>query len=106
LLDRSCIAVSIGRKGRRASSGTFPETDTKLKASYGTGFKAPTLRQLYQDFPAFDFFANPNLKPEESTGYDVARFGSTNDEGSASGTFANLSAIVLKLAFSLSHITS
>jgi vitamin B12 transporter len=46
-------------------------TDTKLKASYGTGFKAPTLNELYVNFPAFGFFANPNLKPEESTGYDV-----------------------------------
>jgi len=46
-------------------------TDTKLKASYGTGFKAPTLTQLFVDFPAFNFFANPNLKPEESAGYDV-----------------------------------
>ena len=46
-------------------------TDTKLKASYGTGFKAPTLNELFVNFPAFGFFANPNLKPEESTGYDV-----------------------------------
>ena len=46
-------------------------TGTRLKASAGTGFKAPSLVQLYQDFPAFGFFANPNLKPETSTGYDV-----------------------------------
>ena len=45
-------------------------TDTKLKASVGTGFKAPTLSELYQDFPPF-FFANPNLQPESSTGCDV-----------------------------------
>ncbi len=46
-------------------------TDTKLKASFGTGFKAPTLSELYQNYPAFGYFANPNLRPEESTGYDV-----------------------------------
>jgi len=46
------------------------DTDTKLKASVGTGFKAPTLSELYQNFPPF-FFANPNLKPESSTGYDA-----------------------------------
>ncbi len=46
------------------------ETGTKLKASYGTGFKAPTLVELYVDYPPF-FFANPALKPEESTGYDA-----------------------------------
>jgi vitamin B12 transporter len=43
----------------------FPETDTKLKASYGTGFHAPSIDQLYGPFSA-----NLNLKPEESTGYD------------------------------------
>ncbi len=47
------------------------ETDTKLKATVGTGFKAPTLTQLFQSFPAFDFFANPDLKPESSVGYDL-----------------------------------
>ena len=47
------------------------DTGTKLKASVGTGFKAPTLEELFQSFPAFDFFANPNLRPETSTGYDV-----------------------------------
>lgn len=43
---------------------------TKLKASVGSGFKAPTLSELFQDFPPF-FFANPNLKPESSVGYDA-----------------------------------
>lgn len=46
-------------------------TGTRLHASYGTGFKAPSLQQLFLSFPAFDFFANPNLKPETSQGYDV-----------------------------------
>jgi vitamin B12 transporter len=45
------------------------DTGTKLKASVGTGFKAPTLSQLFQNFPPF-FFANPNLRPESSLGYD------------------------------------
>src|SRR4051812_28052149 len=45
--------------------------DTKLKASIGSGFKAPSLEQLFQSFPAFGFFANPNLKPETSVGYDA-----------------------------------
>ncbi|UFZ08615.1 TonB-dependent receptor [Bradyrhizobium ontarionense] len=56
---------------RIAPAVILPVTETKLKASYGTGFKAPTLSQLYQDFVAFNFFANPNLRPEESTGYDA-----------------------------------
>jgi vitamin B12 transporter len=72
---------------RLAPALIVPFTETKLKASYGTGFKAPTLNQLFVNFPAFFFFANPNLKPEESTGYDAGfeqpvfndrvRFGST-----------------------------
>jgi vitamin B12 transporter len=47
------------------------DTGTRLKASVGTGFKAPTLEELFENFPAFDFFANPNLRPESSTGYDA-----------------------------------
>jgi vitamin B12 transporter len=45
------------------------DTGTKLKASLGTGFKAPTLEDLFESFPP-SFFANPNLRPETSTGYD------------------------------------
>src|SRR5262249_9250472 len=52
---------------RVAPAFLVPWTDTKLKASYGTGFKAPTLSQLHADFPP-TFFSNPNLKPETSTG--------------------------------------
>jgi vitamin B12 transporter len=56
---------------RVAPAYIVPQTNTKLKASYGTGFKAPSLTQLFVSFPAFNFFANPDLKPEESEGYDV-----------------------------------
>jgi len=41
-------------------------TATKLKFTYGTGFKAPSLFDLY-DLN----YGNPNLKPEKSTGWDV-----------------------------------
>ncbi len=41
-------------------------TGTKIKATYGTGFKAPSLFYLFD--PAF---GNPNLKPEESKGWDA-----------------------------------
>jgi vitamin B12 transporter len=56
---------------RFAPAYLIKESGTKLKASVGTGFKAPTLNQLFQNFPDFDFFANPNLKPESSLGWDV-----------------------------------
>jgi vitamin B12 transporter len=71
---------------RIAPAYTFEATGTVLKASVGTGFKAPTLTELFVSFPPF-FSANANLKPETSTGYDVgfeqplaggrARFGAT-----------------------------
>jgi len=51
---------------RLASSYFTPVTETQLKASYGTGFKAPTLTQLYAA-PS----ANPLLQPEKSRGWDA-----------------------------------
>lgn len=55
---------------RVAPSYIVPGTETRLKGSVGTGFKPPTLSQLYQDYPGFRFFGNPNLRPEESFGFD------------------------------------
>lgn len=46
-------------------------TGTKLKASIGTGFKAPTLNDMFESFPSFGFFGNPHLKPETSLGFDA-----------------------------------
>lgn len=42
------------------------ETGTKWRASYGTGFKAPSLNDLF-----FQGFGNPNLQPEKSKSADV-----------------------------------
>ena len=42
------------------------KTGTKLKATVGTGFKAPSLFYLYD--PAF---GNPDLNPEKSLGWDA-----------------------------------
>jgi vitamin B12 transporter len=42
------------------------ETDTKIRGSYATGFRPPTLSQLY--FPGFGTL---NLQPEHSQGLDV-----------------------------------
>ncbi|MBW2631078.1 MAG: TonB-dependent receptor [Deltaproteobacteria bacterium] len=43
----------------------YEKTGTKVRASYGTGFNAPSLYQLYSSS------GNTSLKPEESKGYDV-----------------------------------
>ena len=42
------------------------ETGTRFRGSYATGFKAPTLNDLY-----FEGFGNPNLKPEKSLSMDL-----------------------------------
>ncbi len=41
-------------------------TDTKFKATYGTGFKSPSLYYLYEPM-----YGNPDLKPELSKGWDA-----------------------------------
>ncbi|HJU06564.1 MAG TPA: TonB-dependent receptor [Nitrospiraceae bacterium] len=45
----------------------IPETGTKLRGSYATGFRAPSLNELF-----FQNFGNPDLRPEKSKGLDVA----------------------------------
>ncbi len=50
-----------------ASTYLFPTSGTKVRASYGTGFRAPSLLQLYD--PVFG--GNPDLDPEKSKGWDV-----------------------------------
>ncbi len=55
---------------RFAPAYLITASDTRFSASAGSGFKAPTLGELYQNFPPF-FFSNPDLKPETSTGYDL-----------------------------------
>jgi len=42
------------------------ETDTKLRAGYSTGFRAPSMNELY-----FPNFGNPNLGPEKNQSMDA-----------------------------------
>lgn len=42
------------------------ETNTKFRASYATGFRAPTINELF-----FPDFGNPNVLPEKSQSFDV-----------------------------------
>ncbi|HZR82268.1 MAG TPA: TonB-dependent receptor [Candidatus Binatia bacterium] len=44
----------------------FPETATRLRATYAEGFRAPTFNELY-----FPNFGNPNLGPERSSEWDA-----------------------------------
>lgn len=64
-----------GRFSYTIAPGTYiRQTDTKLVASYGTSFKAPSLQQRYgYDPDSFGgyYIGNPNLKPETSRGWDA-----------------------------------
>jgi vitamin B12 transporter len=51
---------------RFGSRYTVPRTETILRANFGTGFRAPSISQLY-----YPLYGNPDLKPEESLGWDV-----------------------------------
>jgi vitamin B12 transporter len=56
---------------REAPAYLIQAIGTKLKGSVGTGYNPPTLVELYQSFPGNNFFANPNLRPETSLGFDL-----------------------------------
>jgi vitamin B12 transporter len=75
-LDGRFFLSAGGRRDRHTQFGgadtyrisptvLIPETRTKLKASVGTGFKAPTLYQLFSQFGA------TNLAPERSSAWDA-----------------------------------
>ncbi len=42
------------------------ETATKIRTTYATGFRAPSINELY-----FPNYGNPNLKPEKSQSFDI-----------------------------------
>ena len=50
---------------RLAPAYIFPSTGTKVKSTFGTGFKSPSLFQLYSSY------GNENLEPETSQGWDI-----------------------------------
>jgi vitamin B12 transporter len=57
---------------RAALSYLLRATDTRLKASWGQGFRAPTFNELFfPGFPPCGPFGNPALRPEESESWDA-----------------------------------
>lgn len=56
---------------RLAPAYVFESTQTKVRASLGTGFKAPSLYQLYAPGTIFGPIGNVELRPESSLGWDV-----------------------------------
>lgn len=75
LLDRhffNTLALRIDDHSKFGSHDTYKitaaylfDSGTKLKESFGTGFKAPSLYQLYSSY------GDENLNPEKSKGYDL-----------------------------------
>jgi len=60
----------------------------KLRASYGTGFSAPSFLDLFGTSVAFDYQGNPNLKPEHARGGDAGfDFYLPAQLGTVSGTY-------------------
>lgn len=56
---------------RAAPSYRVEKTGTRLKGSVGTGFKAPSLYQLYAPASAWGAVGNTELDPETSIGWDA-----------------------------------
>lgn len=50
---------------RTTASYGIDEIGTRFHGSWGKGFRAPSINELF-----FPFFGNPNLSPEESKGWD------------------------------------
>jgi vitamin B12 transporter len=59
---------SFGTHGTYRFGGRFtaPRTETIIRANAGTGFRAPSISQLY-----YPVYGNADLKPEESFGWDM-----------------------------------
>jgi vitamin B12 transporter len=64
---RSGLALTF----RVAPSYVLAATGTRLKASLGTGFKSPSLYQLFAPATTWGPVGNPGLRPERVTGFDA-----------------------------------
>jgi vitamin B12 transporter len=56
---------------RLAPAYIFKASQTKIRASLGSGFKSPSLYQLYAPGTAFGPIGNEGLRPERSLGWDA-----------------------------------
>lgn len=70
----------------RLTAAWVPFDGTKLRASWGTGYRPPSISELFMPV-----YGNPNLKPETSRSFDIGidqKF--WNGRASASATFFSL----------------
>lgn len=56
---------------RLAPAYLIEKTGTKIRGTLGTGFKSPSLYQLYAPGTFWGPIGNENLQPEKSTGWDI-----------------------------------
>jgi vitamin B12 transporter len=67
-------AYGIKETGGLAAGYKFDQSH-RVRASYGTAFRAPTFNDLYTPYVKFnsgyEFEGNPNVKPEESQSYEL-----------------------------------
>jgi vitamin B12 transporter len=56
---------------RLTAAYLIPGTETKLHASRSTGFRAPSLDELFGSYAFAPDYGNPNLNPEESESWDA-----------------------------------
>lgn len=79
---RGFFVTAGGRLDSHSRSGTaltyriapafmIERTGTRFKATLGTGFKSPSLYQLFAPGTAWGPIGNPGLRPERATGWDA-----------------------------------
>jgi len=80
LMNRLALTAQIREDATTIANNAFtwraggvfdlPEILSHLKASYGTGFRAPALYDRY-GIDSYGYTGNPNLRPEYSQGYEA-----------------------------------
>ncbi|NOT73233.1 MAG: TonB-dependent receptor [Hyphomicrobium sp.] len=58
---------------RLTAAYSIDATGTKFRGSWGTGFRTPSLDEMYASYPQFGLpnYGNPDLEPEESESWDA-----------------------------------
>lgn len=82
-----------GQSSPNLGATYFLTERSRLKANYGKSYRAPSVDELYGTFDhmgLFTFYGNPDLKPEETTGWELSYEQEFGDDSKARLTyFAN-----------------